>query len=49
VDTLIEEDEEALLTMPGIKELKPGAKIALRMKLQELKVRECFDTKAVCV
>jgi hypothetical protein len=40
VDGIMEEDEQALFAMPGIKDLKAGAKIALRKKLAEFKVRK---------
>ena len=38
VDIIVEEDSEALLALPALSALKPGAKVVLRKKLGELKV-----------
>jgi hypothetical protein len=47
VDAIMEEDERTLLAMSGIIDLKPGAKIALRKKLAEFKVRKPAKHKAM--
>jgi hypothetical protein len=38
VDIVTEEDPETLLSLDHLKQLKPGAKLALKKKLVELKV-----------
>ena len=48
VDGIMEEDEQKLFALPGIKDLKPGAKIALRKKLSEFKVREPLRKMGSC-
>jgi hypothetical protein len=45
VDVLAQEDIDTVLSMAGTEDLKPGAKLVLRNKLSELKVRDV----AVCV
>ncbi len=42
VEIIVEEDVERLLALRKMDDLKPGAKIALRKKLHELKVGPIF-------
>ncbi len=48
VDGIMEEVEQILFDLPGIKDLKPGAKIALRKKLAEFKVRKLGGNRGAC-
>jgi hypothetical protein len=42
VEIIVEEDVERLLALPKMEAVKPGAKIAIKKKLSELKVHICW-------
>jgi hypothetical protein len=56
VDRILKEEVDTLLSLPNIKELLPGAKVAIREKLADMKVmpvcsctRNMFNNVCVCL